>query len=146
MLLKSMRGSEQVDTKWDRSIVCVWCKPVMSFWSVPGWGGVHQDQMLPLLPLPLPRPLHHPLGDWAPGEGEGAGAGQDTGEDRRWGEIKYPYAAVELRGSSWSETAFFLERGVSIYFLNFLCYIPVDFTVTIHLVVILTDGSFSLPL
>lgn len=42
-----------------------------------GGRDVHQDELLPLLPLTLPRPLREPLWEGAPAEGEGAGGGQD---------------------------------------------------------------------
>lgn len=46
-----------------------------------GGRSLHQDQLLPLLPLPLPGPLRQPLGERAPPEGEGAGGGQDQDQD-----------------------------------------------------------------
>lgn len=51
-----------------------------------GGRGVHQDQLLPLLPLPLPRPLRQPRRAGAAPAGEGAGRGQDPGQNPAAGQ------------------------------------------------------------
>lgn len=45
-----------------------------------GRRGVHQDQLLPLFPLPLPGPLRLPFRAGAASEGEGVRGGQDSWE------------------------------------------------------------------
>lgn len=69
-------------------------KYTASCWFCPGGRGVYQDQLLPLLPLPLPGPLRQPLGERAAAAGEGAGGRQDQRADGRQGAHQWNEGAL----------------------------------------------------